>query len=229
MNIRYPLIVLNFKTYRESIGKKALELAKTAEKAAEETGVSVAVCPSLVDLANVASNVSVHVFAQHCDPYLPGAYTGSVVAEALKEAGAVGSLLNHSEKKLRLSDLSEAVNRLRVNGLVSIVCADDPYAATAAAALGPDVLAVEPPELIGTGISVSRAKPEVVTETVSRVKAIAPSVRVLCGAGVSTAEDVSKAIELGTDGVLLASAFVKASDPMALLLRMCEAVLAKQS
>lgn len=225
MNLRYPLIVLNFKTYRESIGRKALELAKTAEKAAEQTGVSVAVCPSVVDLAMVASSVSIPVFAQHCDPYTPGAYTGAVVAEALKESGAAGSLLNHSEKKLRLSDLSESVKRLRSNGLISIVCADDPSAATAAAALGPDVLAVEPPELIGTGISVSTAKPEVVTETVSRVKILASGVRVLCGAGVSTAEDVSRALQLGTDGVLLSSAYVKARDPFALLVKMCEAAL----
>jgi len=47
---------------------------------------------------------------------------------------------------------------------------------------------------------------------------------VLCGAGVSNASDVKKAVELGAKGVLLASAYVKAKDPKALLLSMAEAI-----
>ncbi|MDW8084365.1 MAG: triose-phosphate isomerase [Candidatus Caldarchaeum sp.] len=225
MVIKYPVIMLNFKCYRESLGRRGLELAKTAEKVSRETGVSVAVCPSFVNLAQIVQAVDMPVLAQHCDPYEPGAFTGSVVAEFLKEVGAVGSLLNHSEKRLKLSDITAAVNRLRANGLVSVVCADDVTSASAAAAIMPDALAVEPPELIGTGISVSKAKPEVVTETVKQVRFFNREVRILCGAGVSTAEDVKKAILLGTEGVLLSSAYVKSQDPEKLLREMCEAVL----
>jgi len=41
---------------------------------------------------------------------------------------------------------------------------------------------------------------------------------VLCGAGISTGEDVKAAIGLGTEGVLLASGVVKSADPKAVLL-----------
>ncbi|MEM1945828.1 MAG: triose-phosphate isomerase [Candidatus Caldarchaeum sp.] len=221
MRLDIPTIILNFKAFREALGNHALELAKTAEKVSLETGVQVAVCPCLTDLQNVVNHVSIPVLAQHCDPHKPGPFTGSVVAESLKTIGVVGSLLNHSEKRMKLSDLTLSVTRLRENGLISVVCADDVSAAVAAAALKPDAVAVEPPELIGTGISVSTAKPEVVSEAVARVKTANPNVVVLCGAGVSTAEDVRKAVMLGAEGVLLSTAYVKSRDPEKLLREMC--------
>ncbi|HKJ60175.1 MAG TPA: triose-phosphate isomerase, partial [Halobacteriales archaeon] len=87
----------------------------------------------------------------------------------------------------------------------------------AAATLGPDAVAVEPPELIGTGTPVSRADPDVVRDAVDAVAAVAPDVDVLCGAGISTGDDVVAARELGADGVLLASGVAKADDPAAAL------------
>jgi len=50
------------------------------------------------------------------------------------------------------------------------------------------------------------------------VKKVNPGVKVLTGAGISTGECVRIALDLGTDGVLLASGVVKAKDP-ALVLR----------
>jgi triosephosphate isomerase len=77
----------------------------------------------------------------------------------------------------------------------------------------PDMIAIEPPELIGTGISISKARPELITESVKQIRKVNRSVKVLCGAGVTTAEDVSKALELGSEGVLVASAVAKSKDP----------------
>lgn len=225
MQISYPLIVLNFKNYVESLGRRGLELAKTAEKVAKETGVCVVVCPSFVDLSSIASSVEIPVFAQHIDMHEPGAFTGAVVAESVKSAGAAGSLLNHSERRLKLYQIVASVKRLKLNGLASVVCADDSAAAAAVAAIQPDAVAVEPPELIGTGVSVSTAKPEVVTESVKKVKKVDGAVHVLCGAGISTADDVSKALQLGTEGVLLSSAYVKNKDPAQFLRKICEAAL----
>jgi triosephosphate isomerase len=222
---RFPLIVLNFKTYSEALGVRAVELARAAERVSGETGVEVMVCPPLTELKTVASQVGVGVLAQHCDPYDAGPYTGAIVAEALKEAGAVGSLLNHSERKMRLNEISAALGRLRDNGLISLVCADDPNASAAVSAMGPEIVAVEPPELIGTGISVSTSRPEVVSDTVRRVRSVNPGVHVLCGAGVSKPEDVSRALQLGAEGVLVSSAYVKSRDPAALLREMCRAAL----
>ncbi|MEM3021541.1 MAG: triose-phosphate isomerase, partial [Candidatus Caldarchaeum sp.] len=176
-------------------------------------------------LETVAETVSVPVLAQHCDPFEAGPHTGAVVAESLKEIGVSGSLLNHSEKRLKLSDIASTVARLRGLGLASVVCADDLHAAVSAAALEPEALAVEPPELIGTGVSVSTARPEVVSGAVVKVKKVSMRVHVLCGAGVSSEDDVRKALELGAEGVLLSSAYVKSRDPEKLLREMCRAML----
>jgi len=219
------MIAVNFKTYREATGAKAVALAKIAEKVSEETGVCIVVAPQFSDLYRVASEVSIPVFAQHIDPIEPGAYTGHVLAESIKEAGAIGSLINHSERRLQLADIDVCVKRCRSLGLVSLVCTNTPEVSAAAAALNPDIIAYEPPELIGTGIPVSKAKPEAVTDALRLVEAVNPKVTVLCGAGISRGEDVKVALQLGTRGVLLASGVVKAKDPYAVLREMADACI----
>ena len=207
------MIIVNFKTYLESTGKRAVELAKQAERAAKETGVNIIVVPQLADLAKVAEAVEIPVFAQHIDPIKPGSNTGHVLAESVKEAGAVGTLINHSELQLRLIDIEAIIALAKEKGMVSCVCANNPSVSAAIAAMRPDITSVEPPELIGSGISVSKAKPEIVTDTVKLVHKIDPKMTILCGAGISQVEDVSIALKLGTQGVLVASGIVKAKDP----------------
>ena len=223
--LSYPVIALNFKTYLESIGENSVRLAKIAEDVAKEHGITIIVAPPLLDLEKVVKEVEIPVFAQHVDPYKPGSHTGSIIAEDVKAIGAAGSIVNHSEHRLLLADIGMVLERLRENKLISLLCTDTVETTKAGAALGPDMLAIEPPELIGTGIPVSKAKPEVVTRAVEAVKKINPSVHILCGAGISTGDDVAKAIELGTEGVLLASAYVKAKDPKKVLSEMAEAAL----
>jgi triosephosphate isomerase len=94
----------------------------------------------------------------------------------------------------------------------SVVCTNNAAVSRAAAAIHPTFVAVEPPELIGGDVSVTTADPGVVSRSVDLVKAVAGEVRVLCGAGVKTGADVRKALELGTDGVLLASGVALAED-----------------
>ena len=223
--ISFPLIALNFKTYAQAFGENSLRLAKIAEEVSEQFGVTIAVAPPMIDLAKVAAEVKIPVFAQHVDPYKPGSHTGSIIAEDVKAAGAVGSLVNHSEHRLRLADIGMVLERLRENGLISLLCTDTVETTKAGAALSPDMLAIEPPELIGTGIPVSKAKPEVVRGAVQAVQKINPDVHVLCGAGISTGDDVARAIELGAEGVLLASAYVKAKDPKLVLIDMAREAL----
>ena len=223
--ISFPLIALNFKTYAQAFGESSIRLAKIAEEVSEQFGVTIAVAPPMIDLARVVAEVEIPVFAQHVDPYKPGSHTGSIIAEDVKAAGAVGSLVNHSEHRLRLADIGMVLERLRENDLISLLCTDTVETTKAGAALSPDMLAIEPPELIGTGISVSKAKPEVVRGAVQAVQKINPKVHVLCGAGISTGDDVARAIELGTEGVLLASAYVKAKDPKMVLIDMAKEAL----
>ncbi len=225
VEIVYPLILVNFKSYAQASGRRAVELAKVAERVWKETGVTIAVAPQLTDLGVVAQAVEIPVFAQHVDNVLPGAHTGHVTLEAVKDAGAIGTMLNHSERRLRLDVIDDIVKRARELKLKTVVCANTAEVSAAVAALGPDMVAIEPPELIGTGIPVSRDKPEIVTSTLELVIKVNPQIKVLCGAGISSGEDVAAAIRLGTVGVLVASAIVKAKDWYTAILDMAKPLM----
>lgn len=223
MKLQTPIIIVNFKAYLEATGKRAVELAKKAEKANKETGICIAVAPQFVDIAEVARSVEIPVFTQHLDPVKPGSYTGHVLAESVKEAGAVGTLINHSERQLKLADIDATIRTANERGLITCVCSNNPSVSAAAAALKPNIVSIEPPELIGTGIAVSKAQPEVVTDTVNLVRRINSDVILLCGAGISHGEDVAVALKLKTQGVLVASSIVKAKDPYSVLCEFAEA------
>jgi len=220
---RTPMIIVNFKAYLEATGRRAVELAKKAEKVSDETKVSMGVAPQFTDISAVTEAVDISVFAQHIDPIEPGSFTGHVLAESVKEAGAVGTLINHSERQLKLSDINEVIEITREKGLLSVVCANNPHISVAVATLKPDIIAIEPPELIGTGIPVSKAKPEVITGTIKLVRKVNPKVTILCGAGISRGDDVTAALKLGTEGVLVASGIVKAKDHYKILHEFAEA------
>jgi triosephosphate isomerase len=217
LKLQKPMIIVNFKTYQESTGKNGIDIAKSAERVHEETHVFVGVAPQIADIRIVAQTVKIPVFVQHIDPITPGSFTGHVLAESVKEAGVFGTLINHSEKQLKLSEIDLIVKLARENDLVSCVCANNPNISMAIATLEPDIIAIEPPELIGTGIPVSKAKPAIVTDTIKLVRQLNNKVAILCGAGISTGEDVATALKLGTQGVLVASGVVKAKDPYAIM------------
>jgi triosephosphate isomerase len=215
--LQTPMIIINFKTYLEATGKKAVELAKKAEKASKETGVYIGVAPQFCDIKSVAEAVEIPVYAQHIDPILPGSSTGHILAEAVKEAGAVGTLINHSEKQITLADIDAVIKLANEERLISCVCTSNPPISAAVAYLNPDIISIEPPELIGTGVAVSKAQPEAVTNTIKLVRKVNNDAIILCGAGISHGEDVSVALRLGTYGVLVASGIVKAKDPYTMI------------
>ena len=208
-----PFILVNFKAYPEALGPKAIELARSCAKVGEEVGRSLAVAPSALDLSMVAKSVRIPVFAQHLDPQEAGKATGWVPPEAALAAGAVGTIVNHSERKVAWEEMRDLIGTCRELGLEVVACADDVVEAETAARLGPDFIAIESPELIGGEVSVTTANPGIITKAVARIRATNPKVQVLCGAGVKTGRDVAKALELGAVGVLLASGVVKARNP----------------
>ncbi|MFA6992076.1 MAG: triose-phosphate isomerase [Candidatus Gracilibacteria bacterium] len=208
-----PLILVNFKIYEEATGDNALKLAKIHEKVAQETGMSIAVAVSALDLEKVANAVKIPVFAQHIDPYVYGSGTGKILPAVVKKMGAYGTLLNHAENQVPDEVLKKSIEMAKANGLFTVVCANTPEKAKEIVAFGPDLIAVEPPELIGGDVSVSKANPAVITKTVE----LLGKGKVFVGAGVKNGEDVKIAVELGASGVLLASGITKAKDPYSVL------------
>jgi triosephosphate isomerase len=224
VKIDLPVIAINFKTYPQATGEKAVLLAQTCEKVAKEYGVSVVVAPQIPDLYRVSKAVDIPVFSQHLDAGDPGRFTGHVLGETLVESGCSGTLLNHSENRMLLADIEASVRKAEKLGLYTIVCTNNPLVSVAAASLNPSAVAVEPPELIGSGISVSQSQPEIISGTVDRIRAVNKDVVILCGAGIGTGQDVDAAIKLGSQGVLLASAVAKSDKPEEVLQGLVEPI-----
>jgi len=215
--MRAPVVMINFKAYVEVQGERAVSLAEACQEVSDETGVIISVCPPVTELSAVARAVTLPVLAQHVDAKRPGAATGHITPELAKAAGARGTLLNHSERRMVLADLGVAVQLCKEAGLITCVCTDTRATSAAAASLEPNMIAVEPPELIGGDVSVTDANPAIVSETVTAVHRVDEDIQVLCGAGIKTGRDVKKAIELGAAGVLLASGVVKNKEPRKVL------------
>ena len=211
-------VIINLKAYSEGMSKNAIKLARIAKEVANKSGISISLAPQFTDLALIAKEVDIPLYAQHIDPVTLGSHTGYILAEAVKEAGAIGTLINHSERRLPFTSVEACIRRAKDVGLISCVCADTPQVAQRISSYNPDIVAVEPPELIGTGIPVSKAKPEVVSNTVKLVREMNTDVTIICGAGITKGEDVSAALALGTEGVLIASGIVKAKNQYAALL-----------
>ncbi|MAG18288.1 MAG: triose-phosphate isomerase [Candidatus Diapherotrites archaeon] len=204
-------LFVNFKTYEEASGDKALALAKLIS--GQFTGeVEIIPVAQSLDLKEIASNVSLKVFAQHIDPISFGSNTGKILPEAVKSAGAVGTVLNHAENKVENDFIEKAVQRCKEVGLTIMLCAENLERAKQLATFNPDFIAVEPPELIGGDISVSTANPELISDSVKAIHEVNKEIIVITGAGVKNSEDVKKAVELGCQGVFVASGIVSAKD-----------------
>ncbi len=208
-----PLLIINFKAYESAIGENAVKLAKAAESAAKETGAPVYVAVQAADIFQVKNSVKLPVLAQHVDYVDFGAFTGAMLPEAAKEAGAAGSLVNHAEKRLDIEAIEKTVARLKSLGMKSIVCAASAEEAEKIANFAPDYIAYEPPELIGGDVSLSTSAPHVIHDAVRRVKKISPKTKVLAGAGVKEKKDVDVALDLGAVGMIVASHITKAKEP----------------
>lgn len=217
--IKEQLLLINFKAYESSVGKAAVRLANAIESAKDESGtdISVALAVQAVDI-RLFADLDLPIFAQHVDPILPGAKTGHVLPDAVSEAGAVGTLINHSERQLPLEVIDSTIKRAKEADLLVCACASTPKMSAAIASMSPDFVAIEPPELIGGEISVSKAKPEIITDTIDFVHEVDDLIPVLCGAGVKDKTDVKIATKLGSRGILVASGVTKSKDPKAAVL-----------
>ena len=204
-----PLLLINFKTYEEGTGDRGLKMAKMIEKVAAESGARIAIAVQIAEIQRIASEVSIPVYSQHMDGIHFGANTGWILPETIKSAGAAGVVLNHAEHQMEPQKLREAIDRAKELRLKTVVCANTPEMAKQLAKFSPDYIAVEPPELIGGTISVSTAKPEVITNSLK----VVGKIPLLVGAGVKTKEDVRKGMQLGASGIFVASAIMKALNP----------------
>ena len=205
------MFIINCKNYEEIAGNKIIEFVKIAEKISKKHKVKIAVAPPQ-HLIGLVANSTIPILAQHIDDSKVGSTTGFIVPELLKKSKISGSLINHSEHRISSDEISKLISKLRELKMMSIVCVKDVAEAKKYSKLNPDYIAIEPPELIGSGKAVSNEKPETIIKASNAVKSSKNKTKLLCGAGIVSGQDVAKALELGSNGILVASGIIKAKN-----------------
>ncbi len=195
--IKKPFFEIGPKLYL--YGADAVRLAVKADELSEKYQVDIIFSAQYTDLAPIAERTRfIHLFAQHMDPVRPGRGIGSVLPEAVRDAGARGVLLNHAERPLTLAGLNQCIRRAREVGLATMVCAGNAEEGAAAACLSPDIILAESPALIGKGKRGPADMAEI--QKINRsIHAVAPEMPILHGAGISDERDVYEIIKAGAD------------------------------
>jgi len=206
------MIFLSLKTYKESTGEAAIKLLSCVKRVSEETGVTIIPAVQPTDIYRVKKELGIEVWAQHMDPIEPGKNMGWLSPYALKEAGATGLIINHSEHKMDEAHVKKILDKAKEYNLKSVICGFNVDMVTKFDSWNPDYISYEREDMIGTGVSMITKEKENIKKLVSVLKR-----PLIIGAGISTGEDIREAIKLGAVGAILASGFVLAKDPEAKL------------
>jgi triosephosphate isomerase len=205
------MFIINCKNYDEIAGNKIIKIAKIAEKVSKKYKIPIAIAPPH-HLIPLISKFKIITLAQHVDDKEIGSTTGFMVPEIVKKSKIHGSIINHSEHRISEKEIKSLVKRLQKLKLKTVLCVKNINEAKKYAKINPTFIAIEPPELIGTGRAISTERPTLITNAVQSVKSARNSTKLLCGAGIVSGQDVSKAKELGSKGILVASGIVKAKN-----------------
>ena len=211
------MIFLSLKTYKESTGSAAVKLLSCVKKVSQETGVEIIPAVQATDIYRVKKELGIEVWAQHMDPIEPGKNMGWLSPYALKEAGATGLVINHSEHKMDNDHVKKIFEKSKEYDLKSVICGFDVEMVKTFDSWGPDFISYEREDMIGTGVSMITKEAKNIKKLVSVLKR-----PLVIGAGISTGEDIRQAVKLGAVGAILASGFVLAKDPEAKLRELAE-------
>jgi len=208
------MIFVNFKTYQKGTGEEAVLLARICSEISQKCSVNIVPVVQSTDIFRLSSQGFL-VWAQHVDNIDFGPHTGHFLPQAAMEAGAQGTLLNHSENKLQIEVVTQTIKQCQDLNLSVLVCSNNLSEAQQINQVSPDFIAYEPPELIGSKtLSVSTGRPDVVSGFVAAF----PGVPVMVGAGIHGSEDVRLALKLGAKGILVSSDVLLSLDPEKALL-----------
>ena len=205
------MFIINCKNYEEISGDKIKKFIKIAEQVSKKYKIKIAISPPQ-HLIGLVANSSIPILAQHIDDSKIGSTTGYMIPELLKKSKVKGSLINHSEHRISSKEIEKLVVKLKELKMISIVCVKDVAEVKKYLKINPDFIAIEPPELIGSGKAISTEKPDLIQKAARIVNDSKNKTKLLCGAGIVSGEDVAKSIELGSKGILVASGIIKAKN-----------------
>ena len=205
------MFIINCKNYDEISGDKIIKLAKISQRISKKYKIQIAIAPPH-HLIPLITKFNVIVFAQHLDNKKIGSTTGYMIPEIVKKSKINGSLINHSEHRISEKEIRSLIKRLKHLKLKTVLCVKNINELKKYVKLNPTFIAIEPPELIGTGKAISNERPQLITKAVESVKSAKNSTKLLCGAGIISGKDVTRAKDLGSKGILVASGIVKAKN-----------------
>lgn len=205
------MFIINCKNYDEVAGEKIIKLAKLSERISKKYKIPIAIAPPH-HLIPLITKFRIAILTQHLDDKKVGSTTGFMVPEIVKKSKIDGSIINHSEHRITEKEIKNLVKRLKKLKLKTVLCVKNVSEAKRYAKLNPTYIAIEPPELIGTGRAISTERPQLITNAVDAVRSAKNSTKLLCGAGIVSGHDVTRAKELGSKGILVASGIVKAKN-----------------
>jgi triosephosphate isomerase len=216
------MIFVNFKTYEEGSGERALALVKIIEDVTHETQVKIIPVVQAIDAEVLVNSSKLEVWVQHVDPITYGAHTGWTLPTELSRVGVAGVFLNHSEHKFEdYEALVVATKLCNEANLKTLIFAADLKELAKIVDLKPTFVSYEPPELVGsTTKSVASEKPEIIAQAAKVAKDA--RVPLIVGAGIHASGDIKKSLELGAAGVAVATNIVKAASPRQALLDLLE-------
>ena len=215
-------IIINCKNYLEIAGEKIFQLSEIAQDISERYKIEIIIAPPQNSLFYLSQFINLPLICQHVDDEKIGPTTGFIIPELAKSYGASGSLINHSEHRMKQASIKNTIERLRQLNMFSIVCASTSREVGELSRFNPDMIAIEPPELIGTGKAVSKVNPSIITESVKEARTYSKNIKVICGAGIVDKTDIQSAINLESQGILLASGLIKSESWKDKLIELCE-------
>jgi triosephosphate isomerase len=234
MAARKQLVAGNWKM--NGLRSDGLALARDlAGRAAAGHRCELLVCPPFTLLQAVGEALGrsgVMLGGQDCHAEAKGAFTGSVSAEMLKDAGCSHVILGHSERRHGLGESDAEINAKTAAawraGLVAIVCVGETRAEREAgqavavvsrqlngslppsAAVDRLVIAYEPVWAIGTGLTATVADIAEIHAAIRRQ--IPEGTRILYGGSVNPKNAAEILALPEVDGALVGGASLKAED-----------------
>jgi len=200
------MIFLNLKTYRESTGKNAVKILSFLKEI--KTKIKLIPLVQATDIFRVKKELGIEVWAQSVDPIEEGRATGYVSAFSLKEAGASGVLINHSEHKLEKEAIFFVIKKAKENNLKTLLVGHNERMVVEFDQLPVDFLAYEDEKLIATETSIVENQALLIKNLAKKLKH-----PLIIGSGMKSGKDVKNALLCGAKGILIASHFVKAKSP----------------
>lgn len=201
------MLIINFKTYKESTGKNALLLAQIADEVSQRTGVEIIIVPQPTDIFQIKKTTGIEIWAQHLDDIDPSRHTGWISPFALRQVGATGVLINHSEHRLSLDEIKKRVKYAKKYDLKTLVLTDSVDEAKEINLMEPDYIGFEKEELIEGRVSIIEVEGPKIEEILDQIDR-----PLVIGSGINDRDDITASLKIGAKGVILASGVIKAQN-----------------